>query len=41
MARGIDPMSDRPVYRQIADVLRARIEGGDLALGLACLVSPP
>ena len=33
MAQGIDPMSDRPVYRQIADVLRARIEGGELAAG--------
>jgi GntR family transcriptional regulator len=33
MARGIDPMSDRPVYRQIADALRARIETGDLAAG--------
>lgn len=33
MSRGIDPMSDRPVYRQIADALRARIESGDLAAG--------
>jgi GntR family transcriptional regulator len=33
MARGVDPMSDRPVYRQIADVLRGRIESGDLAAG--------
>lgn len=33
MARGIDPMSDRPVYRQIADALRTRIETGELGPG--------
>lgn len=33
MIVGIDPRSDRPVYRQIADVVRARIAGGELAAG--------
>ena len=33
MARGVDPMSDRPVYKQIADSLRAQIESGELAPG--------
>ena len=33
MARGIDPMSDRSVYKQIADSLRASIESGELAAG--------
>lgn len=33
MVTGIDPTSDRPVYRQIADVLRASIESGELAPG--------
>jgi DNA-binding FadR family transcriptional regulator len=30
---GVDPMSDRPVYRQIADSLRGAIERGELAPG--------
>lgn len=30
---GIDPMSDRPAYKQIADALRAQIESGSLAPG--------
>lgn len=33
MAVGIDPLSDRPVFRQIADSLRARIVSGELAGG--------
>ncbi len=33
MAQGIDPASDRAVYRQIADRLRRRIEAGELAPG--------
>lgn len=33
MVTGIDPLSDRPVYRQIADVLRVAIESGELAPG--------
>lgn len=33
MISGIDPTSDRPVYRQIADVLRGAIESGKLAPG--------
>ena len=33
MANGVDPMSDRPVYKQIADALRADIEAGRLAPG--------
>jgi GntR family transcriptional regulator len=31
--RAIDPKSDRPVYKQIADVLRQQIDDGDLAPG--------
>ena len=30
---GIDPLSDRPVYKQIADILRAQMDGGHLAPG--------
>ena len=30
---GVDPLSDRPVYRQIADIVRARITAGDLGSG--------
>jgi GntR family transcriptional regulator len=30
---GIDPLSDRPIYRQIADVVRSRIASGELAAG--------
>jgi hypothetical protein len=30
VASGVDPTSDRPVYRQIADQLRAAIEAGEL-----------
>jgi GntR family transcriptional regulator len=30
---GVDPTSDRPVYRQIADVLRDAIESGELGPG--------
>jgi GntR family transcriptional regulator len=33
VAQGVDPTSDRPVYKQIADALRQRIEGGQLAPG--------
>ena len=33
MAQGIDPASDRPVYKQIADLLRGMIERGDLGPG--------
>lgn len=33
MTVGIDPMSDRPVYKQIADALRADIESGALQPG--------
>lgn len=33
MADRLNPASDRPVYRQIADHLRAEIERGDLAPG--------
>lgn len=33
MARGIDPTSDRAVYKQIADHLRSDIEAGRLAAG--------
>ncbi|WP_148573447.1 GntR family transcriptional regulator [Nocardioides caldifontis] len=33
MARGVDPVSDRPVYKQIADELRRRIETGRIAPG--------
>ncbi len=33
MSVGIDPLSDRPVYRQIADVLRDRIGSGELRAG--------
>jgi DNA-binding GntR family transcriptional regulator len=29
----IDPSADRPVYKQLADLIRARIEGGDLRPG--------
>lgn len=29
----IDPRSDRPLYKQLADLLRARIHSGDLAPG--------
>lgn len=31
MTRGLDPLSGLPVYRQIADSLRTRIESGELA----------
>jgi GntR family transcriptional regulator len=33
VASGVDPTSDRPVYRQIADQLRAAIEAGELGPG--------
>lgn len=33
MAQGVDPVSDRPVYKQIADELRRRIEAGQIAPG--------
>ncbi|MGI9099952.1 MAG: GntR family transcriptional regulator [Solirubrobacteraceae bacterium] len=33
MANAIDPSSDRPVYKQIADLLRAAIMSGELAAG--------
>ena len=33
MPRLIDPTSDRPIYRQIADHLRAAILGGELGAG--------
>ena len=33
MARGIDPLSDRPVYKQIADTVRALIDSGELEPG--------
>lgn len=33
MAKGLDPASDRPMYKQIADALRSRIANGDLAPG--------
>lgn len=33
MARGIDPASDRPVYKQIADRLRESIATGELSAG--------
>jgi GntR family transcriptional regulator len=33
MSRVVDPTSDRPAYRQIADHLRAAILGGELAAG--------
>ncbi len=33
MTVGIDPMSDRPAYKQIADALRAQIESGSLPPG--------
>ena len=33
MARGVDPMSDRAVYKQIADALRSSVENGELAPG--------
>ena len=33
MARGVDPTSDRPVYKQLADALRDDIESGRLAPG--------
>src|SRR5262245_29340370 len=33
MTAGVDPLSDRPVYRQIADYVRALITGGQLAPG--------
>ena len=33
MARRIDPTSDRPVYKQIADALRGQILGGQLKPG--------
>ena len=33
MAQGIDPTSDRPVYKQIADLLRSSIERGELRPG--------
>lgn len=32
-ARTIDPASDRPVYKQIADLLRKRMDAGDIAPG--------
>lgn len=31
--RAIDPASDRPVYKQIADMLRQRMDAGDIAPG--------
>jgi GntR family transcriptional regulator len=33
VARGVDPLSDRPVYKQIADSLRASIESGEFQPG--------
>jgi GntR family transcriptional regulator len=33
MAQAIDPTSDRPVYKQIADLLRAGIQSGELGPG--------
>lgn len=33
MAREIDSLSGVPVYRQLADILRARIEGGEWRAG--------
>ena len=33
MLRGVDPTSDRPVYKQIAESLREAIERGELAPG--------
>ena len=33
MTVGVDPMSDRPAYKQIADALRSRIESGSLPPG--------
>lgn len=33
MSRRIDPTADRAVYRQLADILRAQIESGELAAG--------
>ena len=33
MTVGVDPMSDRPVYKQIADALRSQIEAGSLPPG--------
>jgi GntR family transcriptional regulator len=33
MTRGLDPLSGLPVYRQIADTLRRRIESGSLGVG--------
>jgi GntR family transcriptional regulator len=33
VAAGVDPTSDRPVYKQIADALRSRIESGSLSPG--------
>ncbi|REF36230.1 regulatory GntR family protein [Thermasporomyces composti] len=33
MAQGVDPTSDRPVYKQIADLLRSSIERGELRPG--------
>lgn len=33
VANAIDPSSDRPVYKQIADLLRAAIVGGELPAG--------
>jgi len=33
MASAIDPRSDRPVYKQIADLLRAGIQSGELGPG--------
>ena len=33
MARGVDPTSDRPVYKQIADRLRQSIEAGEMSPG--------
>jgi GntR family transcriptional regulator len=30
---GVDPLSDRPVYRQIADIVRQRISSGELVQG--------
>jgi len=33
VTRDIDPLSDRPVYKQIADIIRERIDDGDLGPG--------
>jgi GntR family transcriptional regulator len=33
VAEGVDPSSDRPVYKQIADLLRGMIERGELGPG--------